>query len=200
MNDNADNASLSGDIPILNTPRLVLRPFAMADAKRVQLLAGAWEVANTVGTIPHPYPDGAAEQWIAEHAQAFRDGSHLTLAVCMKDETPEGTLIGAVSLMGFRTRSSRAELGYWIGKDYWDRGYGTEAVREIVRYGFEQLGLHRVFGQHLARNPASGRVMQKAGLKREGRLRQHFRRWEDFEDMDVWGLLQSEWNHSACMA
>jgi RimJ/RimL family protein N-acetyltransferase len=95
--------------------------------------------------------------------------------------------------MDFRTLCCRAEFGYWIGKDYWGKNYCTEAVRELIRYGFEQLGLNRIFGQHLARNPGSGRVMEKAGLKHEGRLRQHFRRWEKFEDIDFRSLLKSEW-------
>jgi len=102
-------------------------------------------------------------------------------------------LIGAVGLTGFRTQHAHAELGYWVGKDYWGKGYCTEAVREIVRFGFEQLGLNRVFGRHMARNLASGRVMDKAGLKYEGRLRQHLFRWQKFEDLDFRGLLKSEW-------
>jgi RimJ/RimL family protein N-acetyltransferase len=177
------------EIPTLNTQRLILRPFVLADAPRVQLLAGAWEVANTTATMPHPYPDGAAEEWIAGHAKALETGSNITLAICLKN----GTLIGTISLMGFRTQHSRAELGYWIGKDYWGQGYCTEAVRAIVRLGFEQLGLNRIFGQHWSRNAASGKVMHKAGLKHEGHLRQHHRRWEDFEDVEFWGLLRSEW-------
>lgn len=67
-------------------------------------------------------------------------------------------------------------------------------MRELVRFGFEQLGLNRIYGQHMSRNPASGRVMQKVGLKHEGRLRQHLRRWDKFEDIECWGLLKSEWS------
>lgn len=121
--------------------------------------------------------------------EGFEKGNSLPLAVCLKD----GTLIGTVSLMSFCTNHSRGELGYWIGKHYWGQGYCTEAVRELVRFGFEQLGLHRIFGQHMSRNVASGRVMQKIGLKHEGRLRQHLRRWDTFTDMECWGLLRSEW-------
>ncbi len=121
--------------------------------------------------------------------EGFEKGNSLPLAVCLKD----GTLIGTVSLMSFRTTHSRGELGYWIGKHYWGQGYCTKAVRELVRFGFEQLGLHRIFGQHMSRNVASGRVMQKIGLKHEGRLRQHLRRWDTFTDMECWGLLRNEW-------
>ena len=173
-------------IPTLHTSRLVLRPFELADALRVQLLAGAWEIANTTATMPHPYADGVAEQWISGHTEGFEKGNNMPLAVCLAD----GTLIGTVSLMNFRTNHSRGELGYFIGKDYWGQGYCTEAVRELIRFGFEQLGLNRIFGNHMTRNPASGRVMEKVGLKHEGRLRQHLRRWDKFEDIECWGLAQ----------
>jgi ribosomal-protein-alanine N-acetyltransferase len=176
-------------IPTLSTQRLILRPFSLTDAPRVQLLAGAWEVANTLATMPHPYPDGAAQEWIAGHAKDFETGKNLPLAICLKD----GTLIGDISLMGFRTPHSRAEIGYWLGKDYWGQGYCTEALRAVIKLGFEQLGLNRIFGQHWSRNVASGKVMHKAGLKHEGLLRQHVRRWKDYEDVDIWGLLRSEW-------
>ncbi len=176
-------------IPTLRTERLVLRPFVLDDAPRVQLLAGAWEVADTMAGIPHPYPDGAAEQWIAGHAQAFRDGSNAPFAVCLAS----GELVGTVSLMGFGSEHRRAELGYWVGVEYWGKGYCTEAVRELVRYGFDTLGLNRVFGQHLKRNPASGRVMAKAGLRHEGTLRRHFFRWGRFGDVELWGVLADEW-------
>jgi len=184
-----ENSITMRSIPTLNTLRLILRPFELADGPRVQTLAGAWEIANTTATMPHPYPDGVAEQWIAGHAEGFAKGNNLPLAVCLQD----GTLIGCVSLMGFRTSHSRGELGYWIGKDYWGKGYCTEAARELVRFGFAELALNRIFGQHMSRNPASGRVMQKIGMKHEGCLRQHLSRWGKLEDLEHYGLLRCEW-------
>lgn len=86
-----------------------------------------------------------------------------------------------------------AELGYWIGKPYWGRGYCTEAARAIVRYGFDDLHLHRIHSSHFASNPASGRVMQKIGMTREGCLRQHIRKWGQWEDVVLYGILRSQW-------
>ena len=87
----------------------------------------------------------------------------------------------------------RAELGYWIGKPYWGQGYCTEAARATLDFGFEQLGLNRIFAHHFARNPASGRVMQKIGMTREGRLRQHVKKWDAFEDLELYGILKDHW-------
>jgi len=189
MNDTIATATIvaatGAALPALATARLVLRPFVRADAPRVQELAGAREIADTALNMPHPYPDGAAEAWIATHAQAFAEGKGLTLAVALKNDL----LIGCVSL-GISPRHRHAEIGYWIGKDYWGKGHCTEAAFEIVRFGFERLGLHRVFGECLRRNPASARVMQKIGMSYEGCMRQHVRKGDQFENMEIYGLIR----------
>lgn len=172
-------------LPALQTARLVLRPFVLADAPRVKELAGAREIADTT-SMPHPYPDGAAEAWIATHAQAFAEGKGLALAVALKNDL----LIGCVSLNGISSQHQHAEIDYWIGNDYWGKGYCTEAAFEIVRFGFERLGLHRIFGHCLRRNPASARVMQKIGMTYEGCMRQHVLRWGEFENMEIYGLIR----------
>jgi RimJ/RimL family protein N-acetyltransferase len=178
----------TGKQPSLQTDRLCLRPFDLTDASAVQRLAGAFEVADTTLNIPHPYRDGMAEAWILTHNQLFHAGLLATFAVTLRQEN---TLIGAVGLRVELTHE-RAELGYWIGVPYWRQGYCTEAAREAVRYGFEGLGLRRIHASHLSRNPASGRVMQKLGMQHEGRLRQHIRKWDRFEDLEKYGILASE--------
>jgi ribosomal-protein-alanine N-acetyltransferase len=175
--------------PTLVTERLVLRPFDLSDAGRVQELAGDWAIAEMTLEIPHPYEDGMAEQWISTHEPRFEEGSLLNFAVTLR-ETAE--LIGAVGL-GLTARFERAEIGYWIGKPYWNKGYCTEAGVAVVEYGFTTLGLNRIFASHYARNPASGRVMIKLGMKPEGVLRRHLKRWDRFEDMVVYAILKEEW-------
>ena len=96
----------------------------------------------------------------------------------------DDALVGAVGLE-INQRHGRAELGYWVGKLYWNQGYCTEAARAAVRHGFEVLGLRRIHAFHFRRNPTSGRVMQKVGMIHEGRLRQHVRKWETFEDLEM---------------
>ena len=178
---------MDGDAqPTLTTERLILRPFTMADAPAVQRLAGDRAVADTTERIPHPYEDGMAEAWIATHPQQFREQKECTFAVVPKDGQQ---VIGAVGLT-LAMAHSRGELGYWIGHEYWNRGYCTEAARAVVDYGFSVLGLHRIQARHLTRNPASGRVMAKLGMQHEGRLREHTRKWDVFEDVDVYGVLK----------
>jgi RimJ/RimL family protein N-acetyltransferase len=175
--------------PILHTPRLTLRPFELADAPDVQRLAGAREVASTTAAIPHPYADGMAEEWIGARDEALRNDSIVTYALALREN---GALVGAMGLHLAREHE-RAELGYWVGLPYWGQGYCTEAAREVLRYAFEDLRLHRVIARHFRRNPASGRVMQKIGMFCEGTMRQHFIKWGQYEDIVFYAILHDEW-------
>jgi len=178
------------EIPTIHTERLTLRPFSLDDAGAVQRLAGDRDIAATTILIPHPYPDGAAEEWIGTHAGMFEHGEGLTVAVTAR---AGGVLHGAVSLT-IDARHHHAELGYWIGKAYWGRGYATEAARAVVDYGFHTLKLHRVFAHHMARNAASGRVLEKLGMRYEGTLAEHVRKWDDYEDIRHFGLLARDYD------
>jgi len=173
--------------PILRTPRLLLRPFTPSDAPTVQQLAGAAAVAATTLAIPHPYREGLAQAWIATHQPAYARRENVVFAITEQN----GNLVGALNLR-LELEHSRGELGYWIGEPFWGRGYATEAVCAVIDYGFLTLGLNRIEARHLSRNPASGRVMQKAGMRHEGRQRQHVRKNGRFEDLECYGILRSD--------
>lgn len=178
------------DLPVLLTPRLRLRPLDVGDAGDVQRLAGDFTVADTTLAIPHPYEDGMAERWIATLAEEFAAGRQAVFAVT---DRATAALVGAIGLI-LRPEHSRAELGYWIGRPFWGRGYATEAAGAMLRYGFETLDLHRMYACHFARNPASGRVLEKVGMRREGIARAHARRWQRFEDLVQYGILREEFD------
>jgi ribosomal-protein-alanine N-acetyltransferase len=143
---------------------------------------------NTL-SIPHPYPAGAAEDWIGGHQAAFDKGEEVTWAITARDNGP---LMGAVGLRLSPVRR-HAEMGYWLSVPDWNQGYMSEAARAVLDYGFGQLGLLRIYATHFARNPASGRVMQKAGMTYEGCLRQHVLRWGVPQDLVHYGILRAEW-------
>jgi [ribosomal protein S5]-alanine N-acetyltransferase len=179
--------------PTLQTDRLVLRPFTLADASAVQRLAGAFEVADTTLLIPHPYEDGVAEQWISSHASQWEKREGVVFAIALRQ--PDA-LCGAMGLK-LALPHLTGELGYWIGLPFWRRGYCTEAAREILRFGFQALELNRIHAYHFRRNPASRRVLQKIGMLHEGCLRQHVRRWDRFEDVECYGILRQDWERLA---
>jgi RimJ/RimL family protein N-acetyltransferase len=176
------------DFPTLSTDRLLLRAFRLSDADTVQRLAGAREVAaNTF--LPHPYEDGMAELWIESQRRDYEAGTAVNFAIAL---APDDRLIGSIGLAIERAHE-HARLGYWLGLPYWNRGYGTEAVNAVLDYGFTRLGLHRIYAPHFASNPASGRVLQKVGMTYEGRLREHYLRFGRHVDVDLYGMLRSDW-------
>ena len=164
---------------------VVLRGFVAADAPRVELLAGEREVAETTALIPHPYPAGAAAAWIATHGAAGAAGTEYTYAITELD----ATLVGAIAV---RPRpAERENLGYWIGRAWWGRGYATAAARAMIALAFGLLDLDAVSASHLARNAASGRVMEKCGMRLlRGERREHRGTLEDF---CVRGIARGEW-------
>lgn len=168
----------------LATERLLLRPFTLDDAPAVQRLVSAYEIAENTLLIPHPYPEGAAAEWISK--LGTKPDNHVFAIVLA------GDVVGAIG-MEVQREHDRGEIGYWIGVPYWGRGYMTEALRGVLGWAFESLRLHRVFAVHFTRNPASGRVMQKAGMRHEGLLRQHDKKWDAYLDVEVYGILDSDW-------
>lgn len=175
--------------PTLETGRLYLRPFTLADACEVQKMAGEREVAAMTYRLPHPYPDGMAEEWIRGQEALYRSGREVVFAVTLK---PSGQLLGSIGLT-CKFEHERAEVGYWLGKPFWGQGYATEAVLAVLGYGFKQLGLRRIFAQVFDRNEASAKVLKKAGLRFEGHLRQHVKKWDRFEDIRIFSVLSDEW-------
>lgn len=175
--------------PTFVTEKLTLRPLQLADAPSIQQLAGDKDVASTTLSIPYPYPDGAAESFIMANHERYNRGFGSTFAL-ISNETNE--LVGCIG-MHIVSDYHRAELAYWIGKPYWGQGYATEAARQMLEYGFNELKLNRIWAAAMARNPASSMVMQKIGMKYEGKLIQHIRKWEEYEDLVYYGTTKTEY-------
>ncbi|PYO04474.1 MAG: GNAT family N-acetyltransferase [Gemmatimonadetes bacterium] len=183
------DAHVANQQPTLTTERLTLRPFKADDAFDVERLAGMREIADTTLNIPHPYPHGGAASWIRLHGPAWENGTSATFAIVGRKT---GALVGAISLM-IKREHRRAELGYWIALDCWNRGYATEASQRLVDFGFEVLGLHRIEARHFLRNPASGRVMEKVGMQPEGVERDWVIKWDRYESLARYSILEPEW-------
>lgn len=176
----------------LETERLVLRPLAPEDAAAVRALGGDRRVAEMT-LLPHPFGEEEARRWVEGRLERAAQGRSRPFSVLLKED---GALVGHAGL-GLDRDNEKAELYYWLGVPYWGRGYATEAARELVRHAFEDLGLGRVYADHVARNPASGKVLRKAGMSYEGCLRRDFKRWARFEDLVLYGVLAEEWSPAA---
>ena len=172
--------------PTLETDRLILRPFVADDAPEVMRLAGDELIATTTLNIPHPYDNAMAESWIATHQEGFDEGRLVNFAITRREDD---RLLGAIGLV-VAPEHERAELGYWVGREHWSQGYATEAAHAVVRHGFEAMGLNRIVARHMSRNPASGRVLEKIGMRHEGTLPQHVRKNGRFVHLELYGLLR----------
>jgi RimJ/RimL family protein N-acetyltransferase len=138
----------------IHTQRLLLRPPELADAARISLLAGDYEVASMTGTIPHPYSEQQAAEWI----ESVRSGEEGVVFAIVRSET----LIGCTGYRAFD--GDHAELGYWIGKPYWGLGYASEAAEALIAHAFDAGGFDYLTAGHFTDNPASERVIKKLGF------------------------------------
>ncbi len=176
-------------IPTITTERLKLRPFEVTDARSIQRLAGAEEIAATTLNIPHPYKRGMAEGWMRGQAADWHERTNLVLAIT----TENNGLVGAISLK-LEITHRRAELGYWIGVPFWNRGYATEAAEAMIFFGFNELSLNRIEAQFFGENVASGRVMQKIGMTYEGVLREYVVKGYALLDSVRYAILHKEYD------
>jgi len=175
------------DVFVLETPRLWLRPLELSDASAIQKAAGAREIADTMISLPHPYPAGEAERYIIRQQSEREAGRSVTFTV---EQKADGWFCGLVELRDIDREHLQAELSFWLAVDAWGQGYMSEAIHAVVRYGFANLGLNRLYAHHMLRNPACGRVLGKNGFKQEGLLRQRVRKWGQFEDVSLWAILR----------
>ncbi len=167
---------------MIETARLNLRTYSDSDIPELVSLIGSPQVAATTLRIPHPYTEAHAREFLASESDDLR------LAIVLK---ASGHLCGGIGL-DLNQQNSHAELGYWIGVPYWAKGYATEAARAVIRHGFENMKLQRIFASHFKENLASGHVLSKIGMKHEGCMRQHILKWGKFIDIELFGILRQE--------
>jgi RimJ/RimL family protein N-acetyltransferase len=149
--------------PVIETPRLTLRPVQAEDAGPIAALASDIGVARMTQAMPHPYPRSAADQFVARAAEADF-ARNITFAIDGED----GDLIG---VLGLESKNSPApELGYWLGRPYWGKGYATEAVTAALDWVKDEWGKRYLVAGHFADNPASGEVLIKAGFLYTGEV------------------------------
>jgi RimJ/RimL family protein N-acetyltransferase len=141
--------------PVVSTERLVLRGPVATDAAAVATFAADLNVAGMTSVIPHPYGLADAEAFIGK-AQKTQWDREATWVV-------EHHVFGVVGVIGLKA-GDRPELGYWIGRPFWNRGYATEAARGVLKWVKRDWRKHVVVAGHFADNPASGQVLVKSGF------------------------------------
>jgi ribosomal-protein-alanine N-acetyltransferase len=172
---------------ILETEYLLLRAPSLADADAIKAIVAHPDIAKMMLNIPYPYPDDAAEAWISKMLSS--EEMHYSFLITLRET---GTLIGATGIHPHE-RFSRAEIGYWLGVDFWNKGYASEACRALVDFGFGTLGLERIQASYFTENIASRRVMEKAGMQYECTLRSYVQKDDKSMDIAYCAILRQDW-------
>ncbi|GAA0522731.1 N-acetyltransferase [Paractinoplanes deccanensis] len=173
----------------LITDRLLLRPLRPGDEADVLAYRGRADVSRYLES--EPMTPGDVEGFIAERATATsldKDGDRILLAAEL-----DGHVIGDVRLRAGRLEDAQGELGWVFHPGHHGRGYATEAARALMRLGFEDLGLHRVWAQLDPRNKASARVCERLGMRQEALLIEESRFKGEWGDLAIYALLAREW-------
>lgn len=138
--------------------------------------------------IPHPYQEKDAIRWLNMAIEGFEEKNHFIFAIC---KLSDDKFMGGIGLR-LNTRFNHAELGFWLGEPFWNKGYVTEATRAILKFGFQEIGLQKIFAIHMIDNPASGKVMIKNGMIKEGTLVDHLKKDEKYITVSQYRLTKDE--------
>lgn len=177
------------DMPPLVTPRLLLRAPRMDDARDMYGYSRDPQVARYVLWDAHRglYETRSHLRYLIRRNQRGGPG---TFAV---QEIATGRMIGTIGYTWMDSDNRSAEIGYSYARAVWGQGYATEALKEMLRFSFEELKLNRVEGQHDLRNPASGAVMARAGMVSEGTLHQRIYNKGEFADTRLYAITRDQW-------
>ena len=176
--------------PTLETERLTLRPMRMGDARSVYAWSRDPEVARYVLWDAHTSILDTRE-YLSYVRRLYRRGLPSSWGIC-----PRGgdQVIGTIGIMGWSPENQSCEIGYSLGKAWWGQGYMTEAAGRLILSLFRDLDMNRIEAQHDIRNPASGRVLEKCGMQREGVLRSRVRNKGEYVDVVMWAVIRSDFH------
>lgn len=175
--------------PTLSTARLSLEEVRTSDIPSIVQYAGDEQIARTTLNMPHPYAEKDAIYWINKARQGFQAEDHFIFGIRL-EATDE--FMGGIGLV-VNKRFNKAEIGYWIGVPFWSRGYMTEATSAILTFGFEELGLNKIYAQFLAENPASGKIMINNGMIKEAELVDHIQKSGEYKTSLQYRLTKAEY-------
>jgi len=175
----------------VDTGRLTLQELKLSDLKAVHEYASDPEVVRFMYWGPNAVEETRDFIRRSMNKRKAKPRTDFTLAIVLKSQR---RLIGSCELCISSPENREAWIGYCFNRMFWGKGYATETAEALIRFGFEKHGLHRIFATCVPKNKASARVMEKASMKYEGRLREH--RWVKgkWRDSLVYSILEQEWN------
>lgn len=186
--DQAERPRLEYPEPPLTDGVVLLRPRRESDIPRIVEACNDPDTSYYT-TVPAPYTEADAREWLDSQAERMADGKSLELAIA---DPETDRLVGSVGFVKFHWPHHRGEVGYWQHPDSRGEGYTTRGLTLLCRHGFEALGLERCEGLAEKGNPGSQKVLEKAGFRREGLLRSFIVNKGVRRDMVMFSLLRGE--------
>lgn len=177
-------------MPVLETERLRLRKMTMHDVN--DIYAYGRDPVVTKHVLWDAYTNvNEVKGYIRYMMRKYRLGEPSSWGIEYKATRQ---IIGTIGFMWIQRENASAEVGYSLSRAYWNQGLMTEALHEVIRFGFTGMNLNRIEAQHETDNPASGAVMRKCGMQKEGTLRQRLLNKGKFVDVDLYAILRSDFN------
>lgn len=176
-------------LPTLETKRLILRTLRMKDADDIYAYSADPEVARFVLWDAHKSISDS-KAYLRYIIRQYHDGAPSSYGIVLKET---GHVIGTIGFMAYDAENALAEVGYSLGRAHWNRGYMSEALNAFLELCFTEMQLHRVEGVFDVANPASGHVMEKCGMIREGVFRKRIWNKGQFVDAAVCAILAEDW-------
>lgn len=182
--------SIYGDLPRLETQRLVLRKITLEDAKDMYTYASNPEVSKYVTWDTHRTIEDTKE-FIRFVMKQYENKGISPWGIEYKEN---GKLIGTIDYVGWQTKHNSAEIGYVLSQEYWGQGITTEAARELIHFGFTHMDLIRIQARCFIKNIGSSRVMEKAGMSYEGVMRKGMKVRGNHEDLKIYSILKEDFS------
>jgi RimJ/RimL family protein N-acetyltransferase len=137
-------------------------------------------------TVPYPYLQKDAIKFIRKSQRGINSKKYYNFGIVLKRT---GKVIGGIGLEKIDLKNKRAEIGFWIAQKHWGKGLVKEAIEIVSKFGFKQLGFHKIYSVVFEENIASQKVLEKFGFKVEGKLVEEFYRYEKWQNIILYGLL-----------
>jgi ribosomal-protein-alanine N-acetyltransferase len=170
---------------LIRTGHFTIRPYRPGDLPSLVRHINDKEIVRYMLSVPHPYTEKHGKAWIRMTRNAARRKNRTSIDCAIEID---GEVVGGFGI--FKIDDHKAEIGYWLGRRYWGKGIMTRVVKEITKYGFNELGLRRIYATTMIPNKASIRVLEKAGFKYEATMRKYAKKANKFIDANLYARVR----------
>ena len=177
------------NFPSIETEKLILGKIETKDISNIILYANNSDIANNILNVPNPFTKEDAISLVNRHIQGYENKAAYIFGIFLK-EFREFT--GIISLHP-DNMSNKAEMGFWIGEPFRNKGIATSSVKKILSFGFSTLKLNKIFATHFTDNISSGKVLMQAGMIQEALLKEHYLKNGVYKDVLQYRLTAQEY-------